>query len=100
MFTLASVVYAAVRAGESNFWDMEPSSEGGDLRRALDDGEDDEGDDEEGGDKARGPVKYSYSFFHLIFALAAMYTSMLLTGWGARRRTTPKPSETIGRACG
>ena len=50
-------------------------------------GEPDEGpDDEEGGDKARGPVKYSYSFFHLIFALAAMYTSMLLTGWGARRR--------------
>ena len=86
MFTLASVVYAAVRAGESNFWDMEPSSEGGELRQALDDGEDDEGDDEEGGDKARGPVKYSYSFFHLIFALAAMYTSMLLTGWGARRR--------------
>ena len=82
MFTLASVVYAAVRAGESNFWDMEPSNEGGELREVLNDVDDDDDDDD---DEARGPVKYSYSFFHLIFALAAMYTSMLLTGWGTRR---------------
>ena len=29
------------------------------------------------------PVPYSYSFFHLIFALASMYMAMLFTGWGA-----------------
>lgn len=28
------------------------------------------------------PVSYVYSFFHLIFALASMYSAMLLTGWG------------------
>lgn len=27
------------------------------------------------------PVGYSYSFFHAIFALAAMYLAMLMTGW-------------------
>lgn len=27
------------------------------------------------------PVSYSYSFFHLIFALASMYSAMLLSGW-------------------
>ena len=29
-----------------------------------------------------GPVSYSYSFFHFIFALASMYLAMLMTGWG------------------
>lgn len=28
------------------------------------------------------PVTYVYSFFYLIFALASMYSAMLLTGWG------------------
>lgn len=27
------------------------------------------------------PVSYSYSFFHVIFALASMYSAMLLSGW-------------------
>lgn len=27
------------------------------------------------------PVSYSYMFFHLIFALASMYSAMLLSGW-------------------
>jgi hypothetical protein len=80
-FTLVSVVYAAMRAGESNFWDMEvDESFQSELREALNDG-----DEEEAGEgDASGPVKYNYSFFHLMFALAAMYTSMLLTGWGTR----------------
>eukprot|EP00195_Chlamydomonas_chlamydogama_P004895 CAMPEP_0202902598 /NCGR_PEP_ID=MMETSP1392-20130828/16943_1 /ASSEMBLY_ACC=CAM_ASM_000868 /TAXON_ID=225041 /ORGANISM="Chlamydomonas chlamydogama, Strain SAG 11-48b" /LENGTH=445 /DNA_ID=CAMNT_0049589387 /DNA_START=195 /DNA_END=1532 /DNA_ORIENTATION=+ len=29
------------------------------------------------------PVTYNYSFFHLIFALASMYIAMLMTGWGS-----------------
>lgn len=39
---------------------------------------------EEGKDKKEKesrPVSYSYMFFHLIFALASMYSAMLLSGW-------------------
>lgn len=39
---------------------------------------------EEGKDKKEKearPVSYSYTFFHLIFALASMYAAMLLSGW-------------------
>lgn len=35
-----------------------------------------------GSKKDPQPVSYVYSFFHLIFALASMYSAMLLTGWG------------------
>lgn len=35
-----------------------------------------------GSKKDPKPVTYVYSFFHLIFALASMYSAMLLTGWG------------------
>lgn len=39
---------------------------------------------EEGKEKKKTearPVSYSYTFFHLIFALASMYSGMLLSGW-------------------
>jgi hypothetical protein len=39
-----------------------------------------EGQKDEKKDEGR-PVTYSYTFFHLIFALASMYSAMLLTGW-------------------
>lgn len=39
----------------------------------------DKTEDEE--EKKVKPVTYSYSFFHLIFSLASMYSAMLLTGW-------------------
>lgn len=43
------------------------------------------GDMESGKDDSKAadaqPVSYSYTFFHLIFALASMYSAMLLTGW-------------------
>ena len=34
-------------------------------------------------------VPYTYSFFHLVFALAAMYSAMLLTGWGIGSAAAP-----------
>jgi len=44
----------------------------------LGDEEDGKGDGKESEPR---PVSYSYTFFHLIFALASMYSAMLLTGW-------------------
>lgn len=43
------------------------------------------GEMEEGKEKSKEtearPVSYSYTFFHVIFALASMYSAMLLSGW-------------------
>ncbi|KAJ7582460.1 serine incorporator/TMS membrane protein [Mycena floridula] len=50
---------------------------------ALD--EEDESDDEdivgEGRDDERSGTRYNYSWFHVIFAIAAMYVATLLTDW-------------------
>lgn len=44
-----------------------------------------EADELESGNKKKEtearPVTYSYMFFHMIFALASMYSAMLLSGW-------------------
>ncbi|KAF0493899.1 serine incorporator/TMS membrane protein [Gigaspora margarita] len=42
---------------------------------------DEDDDDDYGNDDERSGVAYSYVFFHLIFAIAAMYVAMLLTNW-------------------
>ncbi|GAB4850454.1 hypothetical protein Ancab_029760 [Ancistrocladus abbreviatus] len=75
--TVLSVVYSAVRAGSSTTLLSPPSSpRAGGERPLL---PLDKAHDEE---KERSkPVTYSYSFFHLIFSLASMYSAMLLTGW-------------------
>lgn len=50
---------------------------------ALD--EEDEDEDAEGEydarDDEKNGVQYNYTFFHLVFALAAMYIAMVLTNW-------------------
>ncbi|KVH98088.1 TMS membrane protein/tumor differentially expressed protein [Cynara cardunculus var. scolymus] len=59
--TVLSVVYSAVR-GEKPLLPL------------------DKRDEHEEKEKSK-PVTYSYSFFHIIFSLASMYSAMLLTGW-------------------
>ncbi|XP_057791505.1 uncharacterized protein LOC131008591 [Salvia miltiorrhiza] len=77
--TVLSVVYSAVRAGSSRTVLSPPSSpRAGSGKPLLPMDKTDEHRDEE--EKSRA-VSYSYSFFHLIFSLASMYSAMLLTGW-------------------
>jgi hypothetical protein len=76
--TVLSVVYSAVRAGSSTTFLSPPSSpRSGAKNPLLGDANVEEG---KAGSEAP-PVSYSYTFFHLIFALASMYSGMLLTGW-------------------
>merc|ERR1711988_305414 len=42
-----------------------------------------DGDDGSGGDSERDGVQYSWSLFHLMFALATLYVMMTLTNWYA-----------------
>ncbi|RXH80354.1 hypothetical protein DVH24_041501 [Malus domestica] len=80
--TVLSVLYSALRAGSStNFLSPPSSPRGGAAEKTplLDGKELEEG--KEKNDKEVKPVGYSYTFFHLIFALASMYSAMLLSGW-------------------
>ncbi|MCO5608086.1 hypothetical protein L7F22_062292 [Adiantum nelumboides] len=75
--TILSVVYSAVRAGSSTTFLSPPSSPRGASQPLLESGNREEDNKR---DEPR-PVSYVYSFFHVIFALASMYSGMLLTGW-------------------
>ncbi|XP_021829377.1 probable serine incorporator [Prunus avium] len=76
--TVLSVVYSAVRAGSSTTLLSPPSSPRAGAGKPL--LPLDKADEHEEKEKAK-PVSYSYSFFHIIFSLASMYSAMLLTGW-------------------
>lgn len=78
--TVLSVLYSALRAGSSTTFLSPPSSpRAGDKKPLLESEELEAGKGKnEAGAK---PVSYSYTFFHLIFALASMYSAMLLSGW-------------------
>jgi hypothetical protein len=106
LLTLLSVVYSAVRAGSSSGTflsppgsprgstrePMLPTTAEGKHGRADPIDEVSESDDDDAPMMRRGkndagrpkPVRYVYSFFHVIFALASMYSAMLLTGWGSK----------------
>ncbi|KAI3942815.1 hypothetical protein MKW92_035147 [Papaver armeniacum] len=77
--TVLSVLYSACRAGSSTTFLSPPSSPRSGGGKPLLDDKLEEG--KKGKETEAEPVSYSYMFFHLIFALATMYSGMLLTGW-------------------
>ncbi|ERN12372.1 hypothetical protein AMTR_s00025p00104130 [Amborella trichopoda] len=78
--TVLSVVYSAVRAGSSTTFLSPPSSPKAGEKKPLLESDNLDEVEKNKQNEAR-PVSYSYTFFHLIFALASMYSAMLLTGW-------------------
>ncbi|XP_057466982.1 uncharacterized protein LOC130756474 [Actinidia eriantha] len=81
--TVLSVLYSALRAGSSTTFLSPPSSpKASAVKKPLLDSEDVE-EGKEKKEKEPRPVSYSYMFFHLIFALASMYSAMLLSGWSS-----------------
>jgi hypothetical protein len=64
----------------------------------LDD--DDEDDDEEYDmkDDEKNGCQYNYTFFHLVFALAAMYIAMVLTNWNTYKMGDDKNWVIIGQS--
>ncbi len=94
VFTLASTVWAAFRAGsnthtfstaeESLLEDVDTT-----VNTEMTSVQQETGMTRElpvGGNAsvaAREPVTYNYVQFYIIFALASMYTGMLMTGWGS-----------------
>ncbi|XP_015888308.2 uncharacterized protein LOC107423286 [Ziziphus jujuba] len=78
--TVLSVIYSALRAGSSTTFLSPPSSPKSGATKPLLEGEEIEEGKEKKENESR-PVSYSYTFFHLIFALASMYSAMLLSGW-------------------
>ncbi|CAH9085800.1 unnamed protein product [Cuscuta epithymum] len=79
--TVLSVLYSALRAGSSTAFLSPPSSPKTDKRPLLQTDEDVESGGKGKREVEARPVSYSYSFFHLIFTLASMYSAMLLSGW-------------------
>lgn len=76
LFTVISVVYASVRAGTTEFVERK----GADAALLAEE-KAEEIDEEEFEDDEVEETSYSYSMFHLAFALGAMYVGMLLTNW-------------------
>lgn len=79
--TVLSILYSALRAGSSTTFLSPPSSPRAGDKKPLLDSEDVETGKDKQKDSEAPPVSYSYSFFHLIFALSSMYSAMLLSGW-------------------
>ncbi|CAJ1962377.1 unnamed protein product [Sphenostylis stenocarpa] len=85
--TVLSVLYSALRAGSSKTFLSPPSSPKLGGNKPLLEEEVEEGNAKKE-EKEAQPVSYSYSFFHLIFALASMYSAMLLSGWTSTSETS------------
>jgi len=83
IFTIAAVCYSTVRAATSS---EQLSIAGSDTQNLLENGDKKDGEgeihhDEDEHDDEAQEISYNHTFFHLTFALGAMYVGELLTDW-------------------
>lgn len=92
IFALASVSWSAFSAGSRSIYGENmletatstPLVSAPGSKSMLRRNSEDDGDEEAGSSIGEyEEVDYSYAWFHTMFALACMYTCMLLTGWGS-----------------
>ncbi|KAF9333568.1 hypothetical protein BG006_003454 [Podila minutissima] len=62
---------------------------------ALDDDDDDDEEEYDAKDDEKNGVQYNYAFFHMVFALAAMYIAMVLTNWNTFKEIDANNSNLI-----
>jgi len=82
IFTFVAVVYSTVRAGSSSADTLKgkmPSVN--ESKKDIETGSHSSKDDDSSTDDADVGLEYNYTFFHLSFALGAMYICMLMTNW-------------------
>merc|ERR1712137_92805 len=92
LFTVISVVYASVRVGTAEFTESQSIE---DKSLLTEEEQKDEDIDAEENEVEEGAF-YSYSMFHLAFALGAMYVGMLLTNWSVITGESDSPETDSG----
>lgn len=104
ILTFLSVGYSALRTSSaSQMGKLGLTTENGSSASLLDDKDDSNNDEDEekGGqrvsDNERQGVLYSWTFFHLVFALASLYIMMVLTDWAAISSNEKGDGIDIGR---
>ena len=83
IFIIICVAYTAFRiSGHEDTYFGVPTDDVASINLMMEeDGEDVPINDTEASETEKGSISYSYSFFHLVFALGATYVCMLLTSW-------------------
>lgn len=96
ILTFVAVCYSALRTSSASQMGKLGMSNSEESSAMLDSSDGYDSDDEESGgqkiiDNEKQGVVYSWSFFHFVFATAALYVTMVLTDW-----STLKSDSTLG----
>jgi hypothetical protein len=85
VFVFISVLWTAIRNGSNQFFASPQGSADAEaplLAAPVDENGSETGEKADDETEEEGGVSYTYSQFHIMFALAACYIAMLLTQWG------------------